>query len=91
MAKYHREEYEIHRLRMIMYGLFEGFIIALQFHYGSEKFIKKNDDLKIILLILAIAGVPVILQLVGLYYIKSIRDPISGISKLDCLEIVSIN
>ena len=76
MRKYHREEFEIHRARMILFGLFEGFNIALQVHYSYEKIFDKYTALETMVLVLSVSGVPVIFQLIGLYYIKSIKDPI---------------
>ena len=36
-------------------------------------------------------GIPILLQAFGNVYIKISSDPLEGISKLDCLQIVSLN
>jgi hypothetical protein len=36
-------------------------------------------------------GLYPVLQAIGIVYLKRTHDPLEGISKLDCLQIVSIN
>ena len=36
-------------------------------------------------------GLYPVLQAIGIVYLKKTKDPLEGISKLDCLQIVSIN
>ena len=92
MNFYHKEEYEIHKNRMILFFIFEGSVIALQVHYATIKHDSGfSNDVEQLVLYLAVGGLPVVLQMIGLVFIKSTKDPIQGISKLDCLEIVSIN
>ena len=97
MAKFHREEYEIHRTRLISFVFIEGLIIFYQFnHCVKPAYIYPNNWVEYspfqkIIYYLQLTGVNLILQTIGLVFIKSSKDPMQGISKLDYLQLVSIN
>ena len=76
MAKFHVEEYEIHRSRIVSFVLIELLIILYQFNHDVRSSdLDKYSPFSRIIWFIQLSGLPVVLQTFGLVYMKSSKDP----------------
>ena len=90
MRKFHFLEYKVIRFSVFYFVTFEIFgELSPEFgnFINNVKTIRYNYWVEMIMQ----TGFYPVFQAIGIIYLKRTRDPLEGISKLDCLQIVSIN
>ena len=104
LKRYHVYEYEIRRNCLITFGIFLALYYSIDIFFTLFDLILSinNDEEKdkdgvplmkeaqVEWLILIYVGLPVLVQTI-VNLLKPSTDPLEGISKLDCIQIVSIN
>ena len=87
MKRYHHFEYIKARKSIFYFISFELtlFIISPLLLYFN------TNDSRVITLIIYCQGYYTLMQSFGILYLKKLKDPLEGISKLGYLQLVSIN
>ena len=88
------QDFEYKRLRrnLSMYFIVEwiSYGLCIQYFYWQRNHSHTDDNFSVVNTILYMLNVPLIFVGLSIVYLKDLKDPISEISKLDNLYIVSI-
>ena len=93
MKKYHRFEYNLAKFSIFIYCIFECFgeILFLAKLKTNGEISDFSKELNYWVFITTMTCSYPVLQALGIIYLKLTHDPLEGISKLDSIQIVSIN
>ena len=93
MKKYHRFEYNLARNSIFVFCIFEVLpeVLFLVHSNKNNAVDELRIDLNYIASVVVITGTYPVIQALGIIYLKITHDPLEGISKLDCVQLVSNN